>query len=160
VKDTKPQTAMDEKQCTICFENKNIDDFIRTKSICKNCNNAKRRQKYKENPEHREKLIKMATVFKHNKVLERQQLRQAKLNELSEKITKYMSENEHSKIKLSDGELRLYDKKEYSPLTFGYIEKTLAKIIQDHEQLDYVVKYLKENREITTISDIKRTYDK
>jgi hypothetical protein len=36
----------------------------------------------------------------------------------------------------------------------------LAKIIQDHEQLDYVVKYLKENREITTISDIKRTYDK
>jgi uncharacterized protein YdcH (DUF465 family) len=81
-------------------------------------------------------------------------------NELSEKITKYMSENEHSKIKLSDGELRLYDKKEYSPLTFGYIEKTLAKIIQDHEQLDYVVKYLKENREITTISDIKRTYDK
>ena len=88
MKDTKPQTAMDEKQCTICFENKNIDDFIRTKSICKNCNNAKRRQKYKENPEHREKLIKMATVFKHNKVLERQQLRQAKLNELSEKIGK------------------------------------------------------------------------
>lgn len=81
-------------------------------------------------------------------------------NELSEKITKYMSENEHAKIKLSDGELRLYDKKEYSPLTFAYIEKTLAKIIQDHEQLDYVVKYLKENREITTISDIKRTYDK
>jgi hypothetical protein len=81
-------------------------------------------------------------------------------HELSEKITKYMSENEHAKIKLSDGELRLYDKKEYSPLTFGYIEKTLAKIIQDETQLDYVVQYLKENREITTISDIKRTYDK
>jgi hypothetical protein len=81
-------------------------------------------------------------------------------HELSEKITKYMSENEHAKIKLSDGELRLYDKKEYSPLTFGYIEKTLAKIIQDETQLDYVLQYLKENREITTISDIKRTYDK
>jgi hypothetical protein len=81
-------------------------------------------------------------------------------HELSEKITKYMSETNNEKIKLSDGEIRLYEKKEYSPLTFGYIEKTLANIIQDREQVEYVVQYLKENREITSSPEIKRTYHK
>ena len=59
-------------------------------------------------------------------------------------------------IKITDGELRFYEKKEYSPLTFGYIEKSLGKIISDKTQLDYVIKFLKENREITTSIDIKR----
>jgi len=81
-------------------------------------------------------------------------------HELSEKITTYMSETNNEKIKLSDGEIRLFDKKEYSPLTFGYIEKTLANIIQDKVQLEYVVQYLKENREITTSPEIRRTYHK
>ena len=81
-------------------------------------------------------------------------------HELSEKITTYMSETNNKKIRLSDGEIRLYEKKEYSPLTFGYIEKTLANIIQDKEQLEYVVQYLKENREITSSPEIKRTYSK
>jgi len=81
-------------------------------------------------------------------------------HELSEKITKYMSETNNAKIKLSDGEIRVYEKKEYSPLTFGYIEKTLGNIIQDKEQLEYVVQYLKENREITSSPEIKRTYHK
>lgn len=81
-------------------------------------------------------------------------------HELSEKICNYMSETNNSKIKLSDGEIRLYDKKEYSPLTFGYIENKLANIISDKEQLEYVIQYLKENREITTSPEIKRTYHK
>jgi hypothetical protein len=81
-------------------------------------------------------------------------------NELSEKITKYMSETNNSKIKLSDGEIRLYEKKDYSPLTFSYIEKTLATIVNDKEQLEYVIQYLRENREITISPEIKRIYDK
>jgi hypothetical protein len=83
-------------------------------------------------------------------------------HDMSEKISKYMMENnlKEKKIKLSDGELRLYEKKEYSPLTFGYIEKTLANIINDKEQIEYVINYLKENRQINISSEIKRTYDK
>jgi len=81
-------------------------------------------------------------------------------HELSENISKYMSDNNHTKLKLSDGEVRLFEKKEYSPLTFGYIEKTLSKIISDKEQLEYVVQYLRENREITTSHDIRRTFNK
>jgi hypothetical protein len=82
-------------------------------------------------------------------------------HELSEKICKYSEVNKltDNKIKLSDGELRIYDKKEYSPLTFGYIEKTLGNIIANKEQVDYIIKYLKENREIKTTPDIKRTHN-
>jgi hypothetical protein len=82
-------------------------------------------------------------------------------NELSEKICNYIIDNKVSdnKVKISDGEIRVYDKKEYSPLTFGYIEKSLSNLISDKEKVEYIVAYLKENREITTTPDIKRTYN-
>jgi DNA primase catalytic subunit len=78
-------------------------------------------------------------------------------NTMTEKLGQFKSkENIDNTIKITDGELRFYEKKDYSPLTFGYIEKSLGKIISDKVQLDYVIKYLKENREITTSIDIKR----
>lgn len=82
--------------------------------------------------------------------------------ELSEKICKYMNDNNISKnkIKLSDGELWVYEKKNQTPLTFSYIEETLSNIIKDEEQLEYVIEYLKSNREVTISQDIKRTYNK
>jgi hypothetical protein len=81
-------------------------------------------------------------------------------NDLSEKITNFMCDHQHEKIKLSDGEIKLYEKKEYSPLSYSYIEEMLHNIIQDEEQVEYVIQYLKDNREITIVPDIKRTYDK
>jgi hypothetical protein len=59
-------------------------------------------------------------------------------------------------IKISDGELRICEKKEYSPLTYGYIERCLANIIPEETHVAYIINYLKENREITTSQDIKR----
>ena len=83
-------------------------------------------------------------------------------HELMDNICKYMTENDlaKNKIKISDGELRVYEKKEYSPLTYGYIEKTLKNIIQNEEQVDYIIQYLKENREVATSLYIRRTYNK
>ena len=52
----------------------------------------------------------------------------------------------------------MYDKKEYSALTFNYIETCLHKIIHDEEQVDYVIQFLKENREITSSLDIKKMH--
>jgi hypothetical protein len=72
-------------------------------------------------------------------------------------ITTYMKQNNYKgNIKISDGELRVYEKKEYSPLTYGYIERCLANIIPDETHVAYIINYLKENREITTSQDIKR----
>jgi hypothetical protein len=51
----------------------------------------------------------------------------------------------------------IYEKKEYSPLTFGYIEKTLGNIIEK-TQLEKIMKYLKDNREITNSPDIRRIH--
>jgi hypothetical protein len=88
-------------------------------------------------------------------------LRETK-TELSEQICEYMNTNGllENKIGISDGELRIFQKKEYSPLSYGYIERSLAEIIPDKKQLEYIIEFLKEKREITTSLDIKRTYHK
>ena len=83
-------------------------------------------------------------------------------HKLNDEICEYMQQNNliGNKIGITDGELRIVEKKEYPPLSYGYIERTLAEIIPDKKQLDYLIQYLKDNREITTVLDIKRTYHK
>ena len=69
--DTKPENVA-YIICATCKENKPHDKFVKGRNICCNCNNANRRQKYKDNEEHRKKLIQKASNFKHNKVIETQ----------------------------------------------------------------------------------------
>lgn len=38
------------------------------------------------------------------------------------------------------------------------MEQTLAKIIADKSQVEFIIKYLKDNREITTVNDLKSIY--
>ena len=79
---------------------------------------------------------------------------------LLEEINTYVTENniENTKIEISDGELRFYEKKEYQPITFGYLEDSLGKVISDKKQVDFIVNYLRENREIKISKDIRRNY--
>jgi hypothetical protein len=93
---TKPPNVT-YKICSKCEETKSSEEFYKRGSICCECNNSKRRQKYKENEEHRKKLIQMATEFKHKKVVERQQLKeeeQIKIG-LENKQCKYCNEVKH-----------------------------------------------------------------
>ena len=62
------------------------------------------------------------------------------------------------KILLPDGDLKVYEKKEYSPLTFGFLEQHLGTIMSDPQQVSYVIDYLKQKREIKCSNDLKRTY--
>jgi len=75
---------------------------------------------------------------------------------LTDNICKYMEDKSQTKIGITDGELRIYEKKDYSPLTFGYIEAKLTEIIHDKDKVEYIVKYLRENREIKLSKDIRR----
>ena len=75
---------------------------------------------------------------------------------LTDDICKYMENKNQSKIGITDGELRIYEKKDYSPVSFSYIEDKLKEIIQDSEKVDYIIQYLKENRGIKTSKDIRR----
>jgi len=81
-----------------------------------------------------------------------------KKTELSEEITKYMKEMQIDKkrIDITDGSLGLYEKKEYSALTYGYIEKCLGEIIPDKKHVDYIMNYLREHRQVKQITDIRR----
>jgi hypothetical protein len=83
-----------------------------------------------------------------------------KKNELLKNINDYVQNHElqNSRIEISDGELRFYEKKEYSPLTYTYLEKCLGEIIPDKKQIEYIMQYLREHREIKTSQDIRRNY--
>ena len=81
--------------------------------------------------------------------------------DIGKDICNYMTENKlNNHIEISDGELRFFEKKEYTPLSFGYIEKRLHEIIADDEQVKLIVSYLKDKREVNTSLDIKRHYNK
>jgi hypothetical protein len=89
------------------------------------------------------------------------QIRESR-NQLTSQICNYVDSKNmrETKLQISDGNLRVYDRKEYSPITFTYIETSLDKIIPNKEHVASIIKYLKENREITTVSDIRRNITK
>lgn len=89
------------------------------------------------------------------------QIREMK-HKLTEEIcdTMILQNQQDKKIQISDGHLKIYEKKEYSPLTYGYIEETLNGVIQNKERVAQIIAILKDNREITTTYDIRRNYTK
>jgi len=79
--DTKPINA-----CISCEKDKNIDDFIKNRNICKACNNEQRRSKYQASDEHRKKLIENATNYKKKKIAERAKQREELRTQLDSTI--------------------------------------------------------------------------
>ena len=80
-----------------------------------------------------------------------------KKNNLSKVICSYIQDNNINKnIKISDGTLKISEKKDYTPLSYSYLEECLTEIIKDDNKVSYIIDYLKENREIKTSLEIKR----
>lgn len=75
-------------------------------------------------------------------------------------ISTFINNLPHKKIDISDGDIKLYEKKEYSPLTFTYIENTLSELFNDEQLVKTIIQKLKDNREINSFNDIRRTYKK
>ena len=103
-----------------------------------------------------QKWVKLDSQIKA--VNDKIKLARERKNQLLADITEYIESNnmETTKIEISDGELRFYEKREYQPITFAYIEESLGKLIADKKQVDCIIHYLKENREITVSTDIRR----
>jgi hypothetical protein len=80
-------------------------------------------------------------------------------SQLGTEIIQYMEMKNklNTRIQITDGELSFYSKKDYAPLTFSYIEKCLAEIITDKSQVDFILEYLKTNRNIKNTTEIKRS---
>lgn len=78
----------------------------------------------------------------------------------TEVIINYFQQNPslNDIVEISNGNIRLCEKKEYSPLTFTYVEETLHKIISNEDDVAKIIQILKENREVKTVKEIKRSY--
>ena len=75
------------QECNTCHQTKPLTEIVKDRIICKDCNNSKRRNKYLSDGDHRLKLIQQASVFKHNKVVERQQLKLEEIGEDNKKCS-------------------------------------------------------------------------
>jgi len=81
-------------------------------------------------------------------------------NNTEEVILKYVDTNglNNAVVNISDGKLKFGQSRQVSPLTLKYVESCLAKCIKNQEQVDIIMKCIKESREIKYDPDIKRTY--
>ena len=75
------------KECNICIQTKLSSCFIKNRKVCKDCNNEKRQNKYHTDEEHRLNVIKQATVFKQNKIIERHRIKLEEIGEGNKKCS-------------------------------------------------------------------------
>ena len=85
------------------------------------------------------------------------QIRESK-NTLSSNICAYMQQKQWTSkpIEITDGVIKCVEKREYSPLSFSYIEECLDELIEDKEKVDYIIQYLKDHREVKTTFELRR----
>lgn len=76
--------------------------------------------------------------------------------ELSDSICEYMKENNlaDKKISICGGELRIVEKKEYTPLSFTYVELCLDNIIADPDQVQFIMNYIRDQRDVTVYQEL------
>ena len=83
-------------------------------------------------------------------------------NNISNKILNFVDENNLNcaTINISDGRLKFNNTRVTTPLTFKFLEKCLKQCIQGEKQVEQIIKYIKENRDVRYVPDIKRYYNK
>ena len=84
-----------------------------------------------------------------------------KKNTISEQLNKHIetSQLNNKFVKLSDGQLKFVKVKETQQLTFKYLETCLSEIIKNEDQVNKIVEYIKNKREVKYVPEIKRLYN-
>ena len=77
-------------------------------------------------------------------------------NDAQDNIMAAMIEKKWQNLTIDVGkhEMSMVEKKHYSTMSFSYLEKSLTELIPDKSQVAYVIKYLKDNREVKTNHEI------
>ena len=88
---------------------------------------------------------------------ERQKALREQKHLLQDSIVELMKSNnlETRTIKLSGRQINLVPRKQYSGITFGYLDKTLGELIQDPDQKSYVLQYLKDHRTMKEVHELR-----
>lgn len=81
-------------------------------------------------------------------------------NEIGSAVCEFMKTRglENKKIDIGNSVVSIYEKNEYSSLTYGYIEKCLGEIIPEKDKVALIIKQLKDKREIKKSSDLRRRF--
>ena len=81
-------------------------------------------------------------------------------NNISSDILSYIKENnlDNATVKISDGRLRFMQVKQQNPLTYKFIQDCLIKCINNEEQVELIMSFIKEQRETKIQTEIKRNY--
>ena len=81
---------------------------------------------------------------------------------LSKSVCDHMKQTgiDKRKIEIADSKIEVSEKKEYSSLTLGYLEKCLSAIIQEQESVKHILQYIKDKREIKKSVELKRIFNK
>ena len=133
------------KICSNCKEEKTIDKFYKRVSFCCECKNSIRRDKYKNDEEHRTKIIKMATDFKHKKVIERQKIKQEEQNKigLENKQCKYCNEIKHmEEFRYNRLKCRDCERDEPTEKFKRYIRTRIYNCLRNKNKTKHSVEYL------------------
>jgi hypothetical protein len=83
-----------------------------------------------------------------------------KKNNLNDSILSHVETSNltNSSIQISDGKLKFITTKDTQQLTFKYLETCLREIIKNEDQVNKILEYIKNKREIKYVPEIKRLY--
>ena len=65
----------------------------------------------------------------------------------------------NTSLALPDGRLRFVETKTTNPISLTFVEKCLNELIPNKSQVQHILKYMKDKREIKTNPEIKRYYN-
>ena len=93
----------------------------------------------------------------HELSLKQKVLRERK-SELQTIIIQTMKDKQLESRTMKQGAHHFYigTRKQYSALSFSYLETTFEKMIPDKTNRNYLLQYLRENREVKTIDELKK----
>jgi hypothetical protein len=84
-----------------------------------------------------------------------------KKNTLNDAIFNHVDNSNLSNatVQISDGKIKFVKTKDTQVLTFKYLETCLHEIIKNEDQVNKIVEYIKNKREIKYVPEIKRFYN-
>lgn len=108
-----------------------------------------------------EHIQKWVTLDNQIRVLndKARQLREDR-NGASDAILQYVETQNLSNatVRISDGKLKFVSARQTAPLTFKHVEECLSKCIKSTEDVELIMKHIKDSREVRFVPDIKRSY--
>tara|TARA_Y100000389_G_C17232960_1_gene399109 strand:+ start:184 stop:528 length:345 start_codon:yes stop_codon:yes gene_type:complete len=79
---------------------------------------------------------------------------------VNDSIQEYVKSQElrEASVQISDGTLKFVESKSIQPISLQFVKMCLSEIINDNEQVEKIMTYIKQKRNYKTSAEIKRVY--